>query len=110
MKEETEIISKEEIDKVINVLNEAEKESIAEDEKLSITKVKEVISDFEGHTTQTIVGILNTAFLLLPVGAIMAVMDMGKKAFLAKFTVELGKSINKECSDCNCKASKTREE
>lgn len=103
-------VSKEEIEKVINTLNEAEEKVGTGDKSLDLAKVKEVISSFEGCTPQTIVGVCTTAFLLLPAGAIMAVIDMGKKAFTAKALGELMGMIGKECPDCKCAAPEAPEE
>lgn len=93
----TEIISKEEIEKVIENLNQAEEKCpVEEDSKLDLTKVKETISSFEGCTPQTVVSILSTSFLVLPAGAIMAVLDMGKQALRAKALQELMKLVGSE--------------
>lgn len=105
-----ETISKEEIEKVINTLNEAEEKVGMKDKRLDFRKVKEIISSFEGCTPQTVVGALATAFLILPADAIMAVIDIGKKAFTAKALGELMGMIGKECPDCKCAAPEAPEE
>lgn len=105
MKEKTvKTVSKEEIEKVINTLSETEVK-YPEDAKLNIAKVKEVISNFEGCTPHTVVGVCTTALLLLPTGTIMAVIDMAKKAFAAKAMSELAGIIGKDCPDCNCECA-----
>lgn len=103
-------VSKEEIEKVINTLNEAEEKVGTGDKSLDLAKVKEVISSFEGCTPQTIVGVCTTAFLLLPAAAIMAVIDMGKEAFTAKALGELMGMIGKKCPYCKCAAPEAPEE
>ena len=97
-----ETISKEEIKKVINTITEAEEKVGMSDKKLDLGKVKEVISNFEGCTPQTVVGALTTALLLLPAGGIMAVIDMSKEALTAKFMSELIGTIGKESHNCEC--------
>lgn len=101
-KDKVEFISKEEIEKVINTINEVwQKSNVYEDNSIYINKVKEGISSLEGCTITTVVGILSTACLLLPAGAIMAVIDMAKKAFTVKAMIEMANMSDKECSDCN---------
>ena len=73
-----------------------------EGSNLDMNKVKEVISSLEGCTAHTVVGILSTAFILLSAGAIMAVMDMGKKAFTSKALGELMGMVKAKCPDCEC--------
>lgn len=100
-KKTVEIISKEDVEKVIKTLNEAEEKcAVEEDSELDLGKVKEVISGLGGCTPQTVVGICTTAFLLLPAGAIMAVLDMGKQALRAKAIAELMNVIG-ECPACS---------
>lgn len=102
-KKTVEILSKEMVEKVINSINEAEAVApVQEGSNLDMNKVKEVISSLEGCTAHTVVGILSTALLLLPAGAIMAVMDMGKKAFTAKALGELMGMVKAKCPDCEC--------
>lgn len=91
-----ETISKEEIKKVINIITEAEEKVGISDKKLDLGKVKEVISNFEGCTPQTVIGALAPALLLLPAGDIITVIDMGKKAFAAKAISELIGTIGKK--------------
>lgn len=101
-KDKVEFISKEEIEKVINTINEVgQKSNVYEDNSTCINKVKEGISSLEGCTINTVVGILSTACLLLPAGAIMAVIDMAKKAFTVKAMLEIANMSDKECSDYN---------
>lgn len=109
-KDKVKLISKEEIEKVINTLNEAEEEIGTGGKSLDFAKVKEIISSFEGCTPQTIVGVCTTAFLLLPAGAIMAVIDTGKKVFTAKALGKFMGMIGKECPDCKCAAPEAPEE
>lgn len=100
-KKTVEIISEEMVEKVINTLNEAEKKApVAEDSNLDMNKVKEVIKSLAGCTPHTIVGIITTSLLLLPAGAIMAVLDMGKQALKAKAMAAIMDMIGKECPDC----------
>lgn len=87
---EVEIISKEEIEKVVNSINEAkEKCPVEEDSNLDLDKVTEAVTNLEGCSVQTVMGILVTSMLLLPADAIMEVLTMGKKAFKAKALSEL---------------------
>ena len=101
-KDKVKFISKEDIEKVINSINEAEQRTnVSEDKSLDVNKVKEVISSFEGYPTYTVVGILTTALLLLPASNILTVTSMAKKAFTTKAMLELTGMFGKECSDCN---------
>lgn len=109
-KDKVKLISKEEIEKVINTLNEAEEKIGTGGKSFDLAKVKEVISSFEGCTPQTIVGVCNTAFLLLPADAIMTVIDTGKKVFTVKALGKLMGMIGKECPDCKCAAPEAPEE
>ena len=98
----TEIISKEEIEKVLETLNQAEEKCpVDNDSNLDLAKVKETISSFEGCTPHTVVGILSTAFLILPASAIMAVLDMGKQALRAKALSEFMKMVGENCPACS---------
>lgn len=97
-----ETISKEEIEKVINTITKAGEEVDMNNKELDLVKVKEVISNFEGCTPQTIVGALTTALLLLPLAGIMTVIDIGKEAFAAKAMSELIGKIGKESHNCEC--------
>lgn len=100
-----EIISKEEIEKVVNCINEAkEKCLVEEDSNLDFDKVTEAVTNLEGCSAQTVVGILTTSMLLLPAGAIMVVLTMGKKALRAKTLSEL-MDIVKKCPACSSEES-----
>lgn len=100
-----EIISKEEIEKVVNHINEAKEECLVEeDSNLDLDKVTEAVTNLEGCSAQTVVGILTTSMLLLPAGAIMAVLTMGKQALRAKALSEL-MDIVKECPACSSEES-----
>lgn len=97
-----ETISKEEIEKVINTITKAGEEVDMNNKELDLVKVKEVISNFEGCTPQTVAGALATALLLLSAGGIMTVIKMGKKAFATKAMSELMGMIDKESHNCEC--------
>ena len=100
-KKTVEIISEEMVEKVINNLNEAEEKApVAEDSNLDMNKVKEVIKSLAGCTPHTIVGIITTSLLLLPAGAIMAVLDMGKQALKAKTLSAIIGLMGEACPDC----------
>lgn len=100
-----EIISKEEIEKVVNCINEAkEKCLVEEDSNLDLDKVTEAVTNLEGCSAQTVVGILTTSMLLLPAGAIMVVLTMGKQALRAKALSELT-DIVKKCPACSSEES-----
>lgn len=89
-KKPVEIISKEEMEKALNTINEAEKTCTEDlDSKIDFTKVKEVLSSLEGCTAHTVVTTISAAFVLLSAGAIMATLDIGKKAFEAKALMQL---------------------
>ncbi len=76
--------------KVVKSLKEAEKLQLEEKEdRISLPKVKELVRSLEGCTPQTVVGFITAAYLLLPAGAIMAAVDIGKRAFSAKALMEL---------------------
>ena len=114
-KDKVKIISKEMVEEVIDSLNKAEAAAPEKvDNNLDMNKVKEVISSFEGCTSHTIVGIFCSAFLLLPAGAIIAVVDMGEKVFKVKALKELKDRVEAELPDCECskdaEASETPEE
>ena len=101
-KDKVKFISEEDIEKVINSINEAEKRTnVSKDKSLEVNKVKEAISSFEGYTAQTIVGIISTACLLLPASGILEVIDLAKGAFKTKAILELTGMFGKECPDCN---------
>lgn len=91
MKEKKEeIISKEEIEEVVNHINEAKKKCpVKEDSNLDLDKVTEVVTNLEGCSVQTVMGILATSMLMLPAGAIMAVLTVGERALRAKALSEL---------------------
>ena len=89
-KKPVEITSKEEMEKMLNTINEAEKACTEDpDSKIDFTKVKEVLSSLEGCTAHTVVATISTAFILLYAGAIMATLDIGKEAFAAKALMQL---------------------
>lgn len=101
-KDKVELISTEDVEKVVATLGEAQnKFTEVEDSNIDLNKVKELVSNFEGVTVHTAVATLATSFLLLPAGAIMAVMDMGKKAFTAKALAEVMKMMGKEGAEEN---------
>lgn len=100
-----EIISKEEIEKAVNRINEAkEKCLVKEDSNLDLDKVTEAVTNLEGCSAQTVVGILTTSMLLLPAGAIMVVLTMGKQVLRAKALSEL-MDIVKKCPACSSEES-----
>lgn len=100
MKEEkSEIISKEEVERVLKSLNKVEEEHPADnDSKLDFARVKETISSFEGCPVQTVVGVSSTTLLLLPSSALAIVLDMGNQILKAKLFSELVESLS-ECSE-----------
>lgn len=96
---EVEIISKEEIEKVVNHINESkERCPVEEDSNLDLDKVTEAVTNLEGCSAQTVIGILIASMLLLPAGAIMAVLTMGKQALRAKALSELMGMAKCPCS------------
>lgn len=98
-----EIISKEEIEKVVYHINEAkEKCLVEEDSNLDLDKVTEAVTNLEGCSAQTVVGILTTSMLLLPAGAIMVVLTMGKQALRAALS-ELTDIV--KCPACSSEES-----
>lgn len=99
-----EIISKEEIEKVVNCIKAKEKCLVEEDSNLDLDKVTEAVTNLEGCSAQTVVGILTTSMLLLPAGAIMVVLTMGKQVLRAKALSEL-MDIVKKCPACSSEES-----
>ena len=87
--------------------------------RIDFDKAKEVLRSFEGISVQTAVAILSTALLLLPLGAIAAVLDMGKSAIRAKTLSAFFKMLGgagcpdcKGCEDCAdgaCPVPETKE-
>lgn len=96
---EVKIISKEEIEKVVNSINETkEKCPVEEDSNLDLDKVTEAVTNLEGCSVQTVMGILTTSMLLLPAGEIRAVLTMGKQTLRAKVLSELMGMVKCPCS------------
>lgn len=97
-KETPEIISKEDVKKLVESLENAQKEHPEMDKETNVDtdKVKEVIASFEGCTVHTATIIITTAMLLLPAGAILAALDMGKSALKMKAITMLGDLIKEK--------------
>lgn len=99
------IISKEEIEKVVNHINEAKEECLVEEgSNFDLDKVTEAVTNLEGCSAQTVVGILTTSMLLLPARAIMVVLTMGKQALRAKTLSEIMDTV-KKCPACSSEES-----
>lgn len=99
------IISAEMIDKVINSIEDAKKEHPElKQGNIDLEKAKEALKSLKDCTVQTVVGVVSTAFLLLPAGAIMACLDMGKQVFEAKALSEVMKMVE-ECAACSKEAA-----
>lgn len=105
-KKTVEIISKEDVERLIATLNEAEvahPEIKSEDVHVDTDKVKEVVASLEGCTVHTVVAVLSTAMILLPTGAVAAVLDMGKSTLKARAFSMLAQMLGKCKGDCdNC--------
>lgn len=86
MKEkETEIISKEMIEDVVSSINKSMGELTPKEEGgIDYEKVKEVLSSFEGLSIKTMVALIVTTLLMLPMDAITAILDMGKQVIKMK--------------------------
>ena len=119
---EVELITKEQIDNAVKSLTKAQKhagEEDASESRIDFEKTKEVLRSLEGASVQTAIAILSTAFLFLPLGAIAAVLDMGKATIKAKALSTFFKMLEgtdcpdcKECKDCAddaCSAPETKE-
>lgn len=94
------------MEKLIKTLNEAEvahPELKSEETAIDTEKIKEVVAGLEGCTVHTVVSLLTTAMLMLPAGAVMAVIDMGKSTLKMKALGMLAKMMGKCKGDCdNC--------
>lgn len=100
-----EIISKEEIEKVVKHINEAKEECLVEeDSNFDLDKVTEAVTNLEGCSAQTVVSILTASMLLLSASAIMVVLTMGKQVLRAK-TLSEPMDIVKECPACSSEES-----
>ena len=100
-KKTVETISAEMIDEVINSIKKAEEEHPElKAENTDTEKVKEVLESLKGCTAHTVVGVVSTAFLLLPAGAIMACLNMGKQALSAKVLSGIMRMAGK-CPACS---------
>lgn len=94
---EAKVISKKEIEKVINVICKAEKEaSNDKDNNIDFEKTKQLINSLEGCNSQTVVAVIIATLTMIPAGCIMAIIDMAKKAFAAKAMAELASQFKKE--------------
>ena len=100
-----EIISKEEIEKVVNHINEAKEECLVEeDSNLDLDKVTEAVTNLEGCSAQTVVGILTTSTHQPPAGAILVVLPRGNQALRAKPLSE-PMDLVKKCPACSSEES-----
>ena len=94
---EAKVISKKEIEKVINVICKAEKEaSNDKDDNIDFEKFKQLINSLEGCNSPTVVAVIVATLTMIPAGCIMAIIDMAKKAFAAKAMAELASQFKKE--------------
>ena len=111
MKESIKIIPKEEFEKALKALDRAEKDCQEEDlTNINFQEVKEYILTLEGKSTSTVVGIVTTALLLLPTGAVLAVLDNGKKIFSAKAMIDLSKALSQKENSESSEEPNTSEE
>lgn len=107
---------------MVETLTKAEEHAGEEEAKesgIDFEKAKEVLKSLEGASVHTVVAILSTALLLLPLGAIAAVLDMGKSAIRAKTLSAFFKMLGgagcpdcKGCEDCAdgaCPVPETKE-
>lgn len=106
-KEEVELITKEQVDHVVETLTKAEEHAgkeEANESKIDFEKSKEVLRSLEGASIQTVITILSTTLLLLPLGAIATVLDMGKSVSRIKAMSALFKVFGDAgCPDCKKK-------
>lgn len=98
-KDKVETISPETVDVVINSIKQA-KEEHPEIKDIDTEKIKEVIESLRGCTVQTVVGVISTAFLLLPAGAIMSCLNMSNSALKVKMATDLRELMGK-CFKCS---------
>lgn len=103
MEKKVEIISAETVDKVINSIKETKEEHPEfKDGNTDLEKVKEVLGSLKDCTAHTVMGVVTTALLLLPAGAIIACLDMGKQALRVRALSELVEMVGK-CPACSNK-------
>lgn len=94
---EAKVISKEEIEKVINVICEVEEEvSDDKDNNIDFEKSKQLINSLEGCNSKTVVAVIIATLTMIPAGGIMAIINMAKKTFAAKAMEELTSLFKKE--------------
>jgi hypothetical protein len=98
-KKPVETILKEDVERLLETLDKTEKTSEIEEEGVDIPKVKEFIASLEGCSAHTVVTTLATAMLLLPVGAVMVVLDMGKSTLKARALGMFARLID-DCKGC----------
>lgn len=96
-KKEAKVISKEEIEKVINVICEVEEEvSDDKDNNIDFEKSKQLINSLEGCNFKTVVAVIIATLTMIPAGGIMEIINMAKKTFAAKAMEELASLFKKE--------------
>lgn len=94
---EAKVISKEEIEKVINVICEVEEEvSDDKDNNIDLEKSKQLINSLEGCNSKTVVAVIIATLTMIPAGGIMAIINMAKKTFAARAAAELASLFKKE--------------
>lgn len=89
------IITKEQIDTVLGSFSKAETKAKEEnlESGIDFEKAKEVINSFEGLSVETVISIISTAILTLPLEAMALVVDTSKKALKAKASITLLKLL-----------------
>lgn len=120
--DEVELITKEQVDHVVESLTKAREhagQEKANKSKVDFEKTEEVLRSLEGKSIHTVVAILTTAFLILPIDAVAAVVDMGKGIIRAKAVSDFLKALGSaDCPDCEgcedcaegeCPVSETKE-
>lgn len=120
---EVELITKEQVDRVIETITQVQKDYAEEEgsnkSRFDFDKTKEVLRSLEGVSVQTVVTILSTAILLLPLNAMITVLDMGKTAIKSKTLSTLYKVLTgsgcpdckggEKCTDSTCPNPETKE-
>lgn len=98
MKEPIKVISKEEIDRLVDSTNKTKQENKAELEArgtVNIDKIIEVIKSLEGETVDTVTLVCSTLTILLPAANIHTLVECARESLVTACLKELGDAIAK---------------
>lgn len=84
-----ETISKDEIEKVVNLLNETKKNYTGQIQLTNIEETIRTISGFEGYTHATVMNICTASLIFLSSSEINTVLELGKLSLRAKALSEV---------------------